>query len=85
MLILIVLFIVFTFPTFLFSKFKVSVIDIRAEDIVTVLGENKKQIIPRFAEVGCLENGQPCGMNAKQFTNNEIFEKTVFCVPTDIG
>ncbi len=65
------------FPTLIFSQFTAKVIGVKDGDTVVVLDSLKNQIILRLADVDCPENSQPFGKNAKQFTSNEVFGKTV--------
>lgn len=65
------------FPVFLFSQLTGKVISIKDGDTVVILDSLKNQITLRLADVDCPESGQPFGKNAKQFTSNEVFGKTV--------
>ena len=53
------------------------VIKIKDGDTVVVLLADKTQQTLRVAEVDCPENGQAFGSNARQFTANQVFGKTV--------
>lgn len=62
---------------FLFSQAKGKVIKIKDGDtIVVLLADNTEQTL-RLAEVDCPESGQAFGKNAKQFTSDQVFGKTV--------
>lgn len=56
---------------------KGKVIKIKDGDTVVVLLADKTQQTLRLAEVDCPENGQAFGSNARQFTANQVFGKTV--------
>lgn len=63
--------------SFLFSQAKAKVIKIKDGDtIVVLLADNTEQTL-RLAEVDCPESGQAFGKNAKQFTSDQVFGKTV--------
>lgn len=65
-----------------FAQTLAKVISIKDGDTVVVLLENNIQKTLRLAEVDCPENGQPFGKNAKKFTSNQVFGKTITFVPT---
>lgn len=52
-------------------------VGIQDGDTITVLTKNKKQYKVRLAHIDCPEKGQPFGKNAKQFTSDFCFGKTV--------
>lgn len=64
-------------PIFIFSQHTAKVIGIKDGDTVVILDSLKNQITLRLADVDCPESGQPFGKNAKQFTSDQIFNKTV--------
>ncbi len=53
------------------------VIKIKDGDTVVVLLADKSQQTLRLAEVDCPENGQSFGSNARRFTADQVFGKTV--------
>ncbi|AZA56134.1 thermonuclease family protein [Chryseobacterium shandongense] len=59
------------------AQIKGKVIKIKDGDTVVVLLADKSQQTLRLAEVDCPENGQSFGSNAKQFTADQVFGKTV--------
>lgn len=59
------------------AQIKGKVIKIKDGDTVVVLLADKTQQTLRLAEVDCPENGQAFGSNARQFTANQVFGKTV--------
>lgn len=59
------------------AQVKGKVIKIKDGDTVVVLLADKSQQTLRLAEVDCPENGQSFGSNARQFTANQVFGKTV--------
>ena len=65
------------FPILIFSQYTGKVIAIKDGDTVVVIDSLKNQKTLRLAEVDCPESGQPFGKNAKQFTSDQIFGKTV--------
>lgn len=64
-------------PVFTFSQYTAKVIGIKDGDTVVILDSLKNQVTLRLADVDCPESGQPFGKNAKQFTSDQIFGKTV--------
>ncbi|PKF74785.1 thermonuclease family protein [Chryseobacterium sp. PMSZPI] len=70
-------------PLFIFSQTSGRVIKISDGDTITVLLEGNQQKKLRLAEVDCPEKGQPFGKNAKQFTSDQIFGKTIHFIETD--
>ncbi|MBF6645659.1 thermonuclease family protein [Chryseobacterium indologenes] len=70
------------FPLLIFSQNSGRVIKISDGDTITVLIDGKQQKKLRLAEVDCPEKGQPFGKNAKQFTSNQVFGKTVTFIET---
>jgi len=72
----------FTF-TLIFSQTTGKVISISDGDTITVLINGNTQKRLRLAEVDCPENGQPFGKNAKQFTSDQVFGKTIKYYETD--
>lgn len=71
------------FPVFIFSQTTGKVIKIADGDTITILLEGNQQKKLRLAEVDCPEKGQPFGKNAKQFTSDKVFGKTISFVETD--
>ena len=65
------------FPILIFSQYTGKVIAIKDGDTVVVIDSLKNQKTLRLAEVDCPESGQPFGKNAKQFTSDQIFGKTI--------
>ncbi|WP_228412863.1 MULTISPECIES: thermonuclease family protein [unclassified Chryseobacterium] len=65
------------FPAILFSQTSGKVIKISDGDTITVLLKGNTQKKLRLAEVDCPENGQAFGKNAKQFTSEQVFGKTI--------
>ncbi len=65
------------FPIFIFSQYTGKVIGIKDGDTVVILDSLKNQITLRLADVDCPESGQPFGKNAKKFTSDQVFGKTV--------
>nr|WP_262484265.1 thermonuclease family protein [Chryseobacterium takakiae] len=59
------------------AQVKGKIIKIKDGDTVVVLLADKSQQTLRLAEVDCPENGQAFGSNARQFTANQVFGKTV--------
>lgn len=59
------------------AQIKGKVIKIKDGDTVVVLLSDKSQQTLRLAEVDCPENGQSFGSNARQFTADQVFGKTV--------
>ena len=70
------------FPILIFSQYTGKVIAIKDGDTIVVLDSLKTQKTLRLAEVDCPESGQSFGKNAKQFTSNQVFGKTVKYYPT---
>ena len=68
---------VFLFFSLFFSQSKGKVIAVKDGDTIVVLIDDNTQKILRLSDVDCPENGQPFGKNAKQFTSDQIFGKTV--------
>ena len=64
-------------PVFTFSQYTAKVVGIKDGDTVVILDSLKNQVTLRLADVDCPESGQPFGKNAKQFTSDQIFGKTV--------
>lgn len=73
----------FFFSNYIFSQVKAKVIGIKDGDTVVVLIGNNIQKTLRLAEVDCPESKQPFGKNAKQFTSEQVFGKTVDFFETD--
>ncbi|PWN68840.1 nuclease [Chryseobacterium phosphatilyticum] len=71
------------FPLLTFSQTSGRVIKISDGDTITVLIDGNQQKKLRLAEVDCPEKGQPFGKNAKQFTANQVFGKTVNFIETN--
>lgn len=71
------------FPIIMFSQTSGKVIKISDGDTITLLLKGNEQRKLRLAEVDCPESGQPFGKNAKQFTSNQVFGKTVKFVETN--
>lgn len=80
---LFVLFFCFFLPAISLAQLTGKVIAIKDGDTVVVLLSDNTQKTLRLAEVDCPESGQPFGKNAKQFTSNQIFGKTIEYVETD--
>lgn len=59
------------------------VVAIKDGDTVVVLDSLNNQTTLRLAEVDCPEKSQPFGTNAKQFTSDQIYFKTIKYVVTD--
>lgn len=70
-------------PFFILSQTTAKVIRIKDGDTIVVLLETNEQKILRLAEVDCPEKGQPFGKNAKQFTSDQVFGKTITFLETD--
>ncbi|REC39991.1 thermonuclease family protein [Chryseobacterium sp. 5_R23647] len=77
------IFIVFFLPIFFLSQTTAKVVRIKDGDTVVVLLNDNTEKTLRLAEVDCPESGQPFGKNAKQFTSDQIFGKTIEFVETD--
>lgn len=76
------LFILFCSSLF-YAQTVAQVIAISDGDTITVLlGSNVQQKL-RLAEVDCPENGQPFGKNAKHYTSEQVFGKTITFVAID--
>lgn len=71
-------------PLLTFAQQKAKVIAIKDGDTVVVLLNDNTQRTLRLAEVDCPETGQPFGKNAKQFTSEKVFGKTIEFVQTDL-
>ncbi|EJL74283.1 micrococcal nuclease-like nuclease [Chryseobacterium populi] len=71
------------FPLLVFSQTSGRVIKISDGDTITVLLEGNQQKKLRLAEVDCPEKGQAFGKNAKQFTSDQVYGKTVNFIETD--
>jgi len=71
------------FPLFSFSQNSGKVIKISDGDTITILLKGNQQKKLRLAEVDCPEKGQPFGKNARQFTSDQVFGKTVNFVETN--
>lgn len=71
------------FPVFILSQTKGKVIKISDGDTITVLLKGKEQKKLRLAEVDCPEKGQAFGKNARQFTSDKVFGKTITFIETD--
>ncbi|MCJ7932764.1 MAG: thermonuclease family protein [Chryseobacterium sp.] len=71
------------FPLLIFSQTSGRVIKISDGDTITVLLKGNQQKKLRLAEVDCPEKGQPFGKNAKQFTSDQVFGKTITFIETD--
>lgn len=65
------------FSIFIFSQTEGKVIKIKDGDTVVVLLSDNTEETLRLAEVDCPEKGQAFGKNAKQFTSEAVFGKTV--------
>lgn len=71
------------YSQFILSQTKAKVIGIKDGDSIVVLLENNTQKTLRLAEIDCPESGQPFGKNAKKFTSDKVFGKTIEFVETD--
>ncbi|KFF12916.1 nuclease [Chryseobacterium soli] len=71
------------FPVFILSQTKGKVIKISDGDTITILLRGKEQKKLRLAEVDCPERGQAFGKNARQFTSDKVFGKTITFIETD--
>ena len=60
------------------------VIGIKDGDTVVVLDSLNNQTTLRLAEVDCPEKNQPFGTKAKQFTSDQIYQKTIKYIVTNI-
>lgn len=69
---------------FLLSQTKAKVVGVKDGDTVVVLLNDNSQKTLRLAEVDCPESGQPFGKNAKQFTSDQVFGKTIKFIQTDV-
>lgn len=65
------------------AQTKAKVFAISDGDTITVLLEGNIQKKLRLAEVDCPESGQAFGKNAKQFTSDQVFGKTITFIETD--
>lgn len=65
------------------AQITAKVVGIKDGDTVVVLLEGNIQKTLRLAEVDCPEKGQPFGNNARQFTSNQVFGKTISYIETD--
>ena len=74
---LISFFLFISLTTFSQTTFTAKVVGIKDGDTVVVLDSLNNQITLRLAEVDCPEKGQAFGKNAKQFTSEVVFGKTV--------
>lgn len=70
------------FPVLSFAQTNGKVIKISDGDTIVVLLKDNQQKKLRLAEVDCPEKGQPFGKNAKQFTSDEVYGKTIKFVTT---
>jgi endonuclease YncB( thermonuclease family) len=59
------------------------VIGIKDGDTIEVIDKHNKTTILRLAEVDCPEKKHPFGKNAKQFTSDAVYLKTVTYTVTD--
>ena len=66
-----------------FSQYTGKVIAIKDGDTVVVLLDGNVQKTLRLAEVDCPESGQPFGKNAKHYTSDQVFGKTIDYWETD--
>lgn len=71
------------FPVLILSQTKGKVIKISDGDTITILLKGKEQKKLRLAEVDCPEKGQAFGKNARQFTSDKVFGKTITFIKTD--
>jgi endonuclease YncB( thermonuclease family) len=71
------------FPVLILSQTKGKVIKISDGDTITILLKGKEQKKLRLAEVDCPEKGQAFGKNARQFTSDKVFGKTITFIETD--
>ncbi|ASK32539.1 nuclease [Chryseobacterium sp. T16E-39] len=65
------------------SQTAAKVIGIKDGDTILVLDKNNNQTTLRLAEVDCPEKGQPFGKNAKQFTSDLVYGKSIQFEKTD--
>ncbi|ASW74170.1 nuclease [Chryseobacterium piperi] len=61
----------------LLSQIRAKVIGVKDGDTILVLDKDNKQTTLRLAEVDCPEKGQPFGKNAKQFTSDLVYGKSI--------
>lgn len=71
-------------PISIIAQNSAKVIAIKDGDTILVLLSNKSQKTLRLAEVDCPESGQPFGKNAKQYTSDQVFGKTIKFIQTDV-
>lgn len=74
---------IFLSTNFFLSQTRAKVVGIKDGDTVVVLLSDNTQKTLRLAEVDCPESGQPFGKNAKQFTSDQIFGKSIEFLETD--
>lgn len=74
----------FLLPISLMAQNSAKVIGIKDGDTILVLLSDKSQKTLRLAEVDCPESGQPFGKNAKQYTSDQVFGKTIKFIQTDV-
>lgn len=77
-------FYLFLLPISIIAQNSAKVIGIKDGDTILVLLSDKSQKTLRLAEVDCPESGQPFGKNAKQYTSDQIFGKTIKFFETDV-
>lgn len=71
-------------PISIIAQNSAQVIGIKDGDTILVLLSDKSQKTLRLAEVDCPESGQPFGKNAKQYTSDQVFGKTIKFIQTDV-
>lgn len=80
---LLILILLFSFNAFA-QTLSGKIISIKDGDTVVVMDSLYQKTTLRLAEIDCPEKAQPFGNRAKQFTSNQIHQKTVNYVVTDI-
>lgn len=73
----------FFLSAIIFAQIDGKIIKVKDGDTVIVLYGNKITKVLRLADVDCPESGQPFGKNAKQFTSDQVFGKTISFVETN--
>lgn len=71
-------------PISIIAQNSAKVIGIKDGDTILVLLSDKSQKTLRLAEVDSPESGQPFGKNAKQYTSDQVFGKTIKFIQTDV-